>query len=53
MGAVTAERTPVSGCRVLRLGVMRYVPVASKAYKKRYLADGFRVHAVAGAPSLA
>jgi LysR family transcriptional regulator, chromosome initiation inhibitor len=51
MGAVTTERTPVSGCRVLRLGVMRYVPVASKAYKKRYLADGFRVHAVAGAPS--
>jgi LysR family transcriptional regulator (chromosome initiation inhibitor) len=27
MGAVTTERTPVSGCRVQSLGAMRYVPV--------------------------
>jgi LysR family transcriptional regulator, chromosome initiation inhibitor len=53
MGAVTTERTPVSGCRVLPLGVMRDVPVASKSYMKRYLPDGFTAHAVAGAPSLA
>jgi hypothetical protein len=32
---------------------MRYVPVASKAYMKRYLPDGFTAHAVAEAPSLA
>jgi LysR family transcriptional regulator (chromosome initiation inhibitor) len=53
MGAVTTERTPVAGCRVQPLGVMRYIPVASKAYIKRYLRDGFTAYAVAEAPSLA
>ena len=53
MGAVTTERTPVTGCRVQPLGVMRYMPVASPSYVKRYLPDGFTAHAVAGAPSLA
>jgi LysR family transcriptional regulator (chromosome initiation inhibitor) len=53
MGAVTTERTPVPGCRVLPLGVMRYVPVAGPAYIERHLADGFTAHAVAAAPSLA
>jgi LysR family transcriptional regulator (chromosome initiation inhibitor) len=53
MGAVTTERTPVPGCRVQPLGVMRYVPVASPGYVKRYLPDGFTAHAVAVAPSLA
>jgi LysR family transcriptional regulator (chromosome initiation inhibitor) len=53
MGAVTTERTPVAGCRVQPLGVMRYIPVASKAYIKRHLPDGFTAHAVAEAPSLA
>ena len=40
MGAVTTERTPVPGCRVQPLGVMRYVPVASADYAQRYLPDG-------------
>jgi LysR family transcriptional regulator, chromosome initiation inhibitor len=53
MGAVTTERTPVSGCRVRPLGVMRYVPVASPLYVERHLSDGFTAHAVATAPSLA
>jgi LysR family transcriptional regulator (chromosome initiation inhibitor) len=53
MGAVTTERHAVSGCRVHPLGVMRYVPVASPGYLKRYLADGFTARAVAEAPSLA
>ena len=53
MGAVTTERTPVPGCRVQALGVMRYVPVASTAYMARYLPDGFTTRAVAEAPSLA
>ena len=53
MGAVTTERTPVSGCRVRPLGVMRYVPVASPSYVERHLPDGFTAHAVATAPSLA
>jgi LysR family transcriptional regulator (chromosome initiation inhibitor) len=53
MGAVTTERTPVSGCRVQSLGVMRYVPVASRPYIERYLPEGFTAEAVATAPSLA
>jgi LysR family transcriptional regulator (chromosome initiation inhibitor) len=53
MGAVTTERHAVPGCRVQPLGVMRYVPVASPAYIKRYLPDGFTARAVAEAPSLA
>jgi LysR family transcriptional regulator, chromosome initiation inhibitor len=53
MGAVTTERTAVPGCRVLPLGVMRYVPVAAPSYAERYLRDGFTADAVACAPSLA
>ncbi len=53
MGAVTTERTPVPGCRVQPLGVMRYVPVASADYAQRYLPDGFTADAVGSAPSLA
>ncbi len=53
MGAVTTERAPVSGCRVQALGVMRYLPVATREYVKRYLPQGFTAEAVAAAPSLA
>ena len=53
MGAVTTERHAVPGCRVQPLGVMRYVPLASREYIKQYLPDGFTVHAAANAPSLA
>lgn len=53
MGAVTTERTPVPGCRVRPLGVMRYLPVASRSYVKGHLPAGFTADAVARAPSLA
>ncbi len=53
MGAVTTERTAVPGCRVLPLGVMRYVPVAAPGYVERYLSSGFTADAVAEAPSIA
>lgn len=53
MGAVTTERTAVPGCRVRPLGVMRYIPVATRAYIDRYLPDGFTADAAAEAPSLA
>lgn len=52
MGAVTTERTAVPGCRVYPLGAMRYLPVASAEYVKRYLPNGFTRDAVAHAPSL-
>jgi LysR family transcriptional regulator, chromosome initiation inhibitor len=53
MGAVTTERTPVGGCRVRPLGVMRYVPVATREFVDRYLPDGLTADAAARAPSLA
>jgi LysR family transcriptional regulator, chromosome initiation inhibitor len=53
MGAVTTEGTPMPGCRVQSLGVMRYIPVASKEYIKRFFPDGFSARAAAEAPSLA
>ncbi|WNG93181.1 LysR family transcriptional regulator ArgP [Mycobacterium sp. ITM-2016-00318] len=53
MGAVTTERAAVPGCRVLPLGVMRYVPVAAPGYVERYLPDGFTADAMGSAPSLA
>lgn len=52
MGAVTTEQRPVPGCRVHPLGAMRYVPVASTEYVRRYLPDGFTRDAAPEAPSL-
>ena len=37
MAAVTSEATSVQGCRVSRLGTMRYHPVASPAVVRRHL----------------
>jgi LysR family transcriptional regulator, chromosome initiation inhibitor len=53
VGAVTTERTPVPGCRVQKLAVMRYLPVASAAYVQRYLSQGFSIDCAALAPSIA
>jgi LysR family transcriptional regulator, chromosome initiation inhibitor len=53
MGAVTTERAAVPGCRVVPLGVMRYVPVAGPGFVDRHLPNGFTADAVASAPSLA
>jgi LysR family transcriptional regulator (chromosome initiation inhibitor) len=53
MGAVTTERNPIPGCRVLSLGVMRYAPVAAPAYMERYLPEGLTAESAAMAPSLA
>ncbi len=53
MGAVTTESSPVPGCRVQPLGIMRYRPVATRAFVARHLPSGFTAAAVAQAPSLA
>ena len=53
MGAVTTERTPVPGCRVQRLGVMRYVPTASSSFMARYFGAGFTARSAASAPHIA
>ncbi len=36
LAAVTSDPTPVQGCRVERLGTMRYVPAASPAFAERW-----------------
>ena len=53
MGAVTTERAAVPGCRVVPLGVMRYVAVAGPGFAEQHFGDGFTADAVASAPSLA
>lgn len=53
MAAITTDARPVQGCRVTRLGVMRYRPMASPAYVERWLPGGAGVDALAAAPVLA
>ncbi|MEX5296304.1 LysR family transcriptional regulator ArgP [Kocuria sp. CPCC 205268] len=36
IGAVTSDPSPVNGCRLERLGFMRYVPVAAPALRRRF-----------------
>ncbi len=39
MAAVTSQPSPVAGCTVRRLGVARYLPVASPAFAARHLRE--------------
>lgn len=48
LGAVTSDATPVQGCRVSRLGTMRYRPAASPAFADRW--RNGRGHDWAGMP---
>jgi LysR family transcriptional regulator (chromosome initiation inhibitor) len=50
MGAVTSQATPVAGCLVRPLGIMRYEAVATPAYLARWLPDGANAAALAAAP---
>jgi LysR family transcriptional regulator (chromosome initiation inhibitor) len=50
MGAVTSRATPVAGCRVSTLGVMRYEAVATPEYRARWLVDGVTAKALEAAP---
>ncbi len=40
MAAVTSRATPVAGCRVRPLGVLRYEAVAARAFHERWLSTG-------------
>ncbi len=53
LGAVTAEARAVQGCRVVPLGIMRYLATASPRFVRRWFPDGFHAAAVASAPVLA
>ena len=50
MAAVTADPHPVQGCRVERLGALRYVAVASPAFVARHFPEGPTDGALAAAP---
>lgn len=52
MGAITTAAQPVQGCTVSRLGTMRYRPMASPAFVRRWFADGATLDALAVAPVL-
>ena len=52
LGAVTAERQPVQGCRVEPLGVMRYRPTASARFIRRWFPRGVTAESVREAPIL-
>lgn len=52
MAAVTSDPRPVPGCRVVRLGVMRYVAVATPEWVRTHLPDGPGSAALARAPML-
>jgi LysR family transcriptional regulator, chromosome initiation inhibitor len=50
LAAVTADPRPVQGCRVLPLGTMRYLPVATPEYAERWLRGKPLPEALAEAP---
>lgn len=50
LGAVTAQSSPVAGCRVTSLGVLRYEAVATPAFAERWLGEGADAGALAAAP---
>lgn len=52
MAAVTSDPRPVQGCRVVRLGVLRYLPVATPAFLARWLPEGPRPAELARAPMI-
>jgi LysR family transcriptional regulator (chromosome initiation inhibitor) len=52
MAAVTAQHVAVQGCRVERLGAMRYLAVAAPHVHARHFAHGPDASSFAGAPML-
>lgn len=52
MAAVTSVAEPVQGCSARRLGTMRYRPMASPPFVRRWFPDGPTVAALAEAPTL-
>jgi LysR family transcriptional regulator (chromosome initiation inhibitor) len=52
LGAITSDAQPVQGCSVKKLGVMRYLPVASPAFIARYFSGGVNAASLGKAPML-
>lgn len=52
LAAVTAEPTPVQGCRTRPLGALRYAATASPAFMRRHFPHGVDARSLARAPVL-
>src|SRR5690349_2493306 len=52
VAAITYDEAPVAGCTVTALGTMRYRPMCSKAFARRWLPDGPTQEALARAPMM-
>lgn len=52
LGAVTAEPTPLQGCEVQALGIMRYQAIASAAFVSRHFSQGAQADSLAQAPMI-
>jgi LysR family transcriptional regulator (chromosome initiation inhibitor) len=52
LAAVTADPSPVSGCKTYPLGAIAYVAVASPAFMARFFADGVGAESLQTAPIL-
>lgn len=52
IAAVSASDTPVQGCSVEAIGVMRYLAMASPSYVAQYLTPGIDARTLASAPML-
>lgn len=50
LAAVTADPTPVTGCRITRLGAIRYVAACTPEFHRTWFADGPRAAALDAAP---
>ena len=50
MAAITSQAEPVQGCRSIRLGRMRYRPVAAPTFVERWFGDGVNGRTLAMAP---
>lgn len=50
MVAVTSTSTPVQGCRSTKLGTMRYRPLATSGFVKRWFPNGPTAKALSSAP---
>jgi LysR family transcriptional regulator (chromosome initiation inhibitor) len=52
LAAITSDPMPVQGCRITRLGYLRYVAVAAPSFHMRHFVGGFSKEALSRAPML-
>ncbi|MCH4210061.1 LysR family transcriptional regulator ArgP [Bifidobacterium sp.] len=50
MAAITAERNPVQGCSITRLGAMPYYPACTPEFRRRWFTGGMTRDSVGEAP---